>query len=147
MTVGYEPYLGARFIRMKLLQNAALTALVSQRVYRDVAPPEADYPYVVMTLLNANDLEVIGGIRVWADLLWQVEFWSRTNDDGVIAAGAAEIDAALHDTSGSMTGSTYGSGNVWAVVRERPIVLPPEIEGGVIWRRGGGEYRQLVQAL
>lgn len=152
MTVGFDPYVGARFIRAKLVQHAGLSALVSTRVFRDVAPDDAVYPYVLMGLVSAEDLRVIGEAKLWTNMLWQVEFWSRTNDDAVIAQGAALIDAALHNTSGSIAGATYGSGDVWSVVRERPLSLPAEVSTdrgtgfAAIWRRGGGEYRQLAQA-
>lgn len=146
MTVGFDPYVAARFIRAKLIQQSTLASLISTRVFRDVAPPDAAYPYVLMTLAAAEDLRALEAVKVWTNTLWQVEYWSRTNDDGVIAQGAALIDTALHKASGAMTGATYGNGNVYTTYRERALSLPAEVDGDVIWRRGGGEYRCLVAA-
>lgn len=141
MTVASEPYVARRFIRSKLLASSALVARIGTRAYYQEVPSGSGYPYVLMTLVDANDLVVVGNIRVWSDQLWQVEVWNRTTDDAVMAQDVALLDVALHNTSGTMTGPTYGSGIVFDVSRERALELPPEQDGDVVWRRSGGEYR------
>jgi hypothetical protein len=145
VTVASEPYVGRRFIRAKLLASSALVARIGSRVYYQEAPPSTAYPYVLMTLVDGNDLIVVGNARVWNDQLWQVEVWNRTIDDAVMAQDVALLDSALNNTSGTMTGPAYGSGYVYAVSRERVLELPPEIDGDVQWRRAGGEYRLKTQ--
>ena len=142
---GYAPLTAARFIRQKLIQHLGLAADIGLNVY-DQPPHEDVTRYVLMTPVSAEDLMVVGAVRIWTNMLWQVEYWARTSDGGVTAAGAALIDDALHGTSGEMTGSTYGDGYVWTCYRERALVLPPEIDGNVTWRRAGGAYRCLVSA-
>jgi hypothetical protein len=143
---GYEPLVAARFIYGRLIQYPALAAKVGTRVYQDVAPQGTAFPHIVFTQIFASDLIVVNGIRIWSNMLWQIEYWARTNDPAVVAEGAALIDAALHRKSGPLTGATYGSGYMLECFRERPLALPPRTEGDVVYRRAGGEYRQRVQA-
>ena len=142
----FEPFIAKRYVRSRLIQSATLAGLIGTSVYADVAPSGSAALYVLMTVVSAEDLMVVGADRVWSNVLMQVEAWGRTADDAVVAQVAAAIDAALHDTSGTMTGADYGSGAVFSSVRERALLLPPEIDGDVIWRRAGGEYRLKVQA-
>lgn len=137
---------GYRLIYQRLIGDPQLAADIGTRVYPDIAPAGAVYPYIVITFVSGTDLNVLncGGSRVWSDLLWQVEVWSRTNDLAVIAQRTARVDAVLHGAAGVITGAPYASGTVWSCVREQPLMLPPEIDGDVIYRRGGGEYRQFV---
>ncbi|MDQ3540919.1 MAG: hypothetical protein M3440_09540 [Chloroflexota bacterium] len=145
MTVGFDPYVGQRFIWMKLIQHLGLAADIGTDVYKDIVMGSPT-KYILMTVVNAEDLMVVGADKIWTNILWQIEYWTRANDDGVVAIGAAMIHEALHKTSGTMAGSTYGSGLVYSTHRVRALSLPPEVDGNTIWRRAGGEYRQLVQA-
>lgn len=144
-SIGHEPYVGARFLRARLIQNLTLAAWIGTHVYRDVAPMGLT-KYLLLTTVNAEDRYAIGNIRILNDELWQVEAWCKTNDDAVLAMYAAEIDAELHDATGVMTGPDYGSGVIWSTQRERSLALPAEFIDGVIWRRAGGEYRLQVKA-
>lgn len=141
-----EASAGFRFARNRLLADAQMVTWFGDRVWESVAPPDATYPYILGTLVAATDLIIIGGRRVWADMLWQWEVWSRTNDPAVVAQRATHMDGLLHNVSGTVTGASYWSGIVVGMVRERELRLPPEVDGDVIYRRGGGEYRQLVSA-
>lgn len=131
---------------MKLIQHLGLATLVGLNVFDEPAPADVTGNHIRLTLVSAEDLMVVGAVKIWTNTLWQVEYWSRTHDAGVMAEGAALINDALHNTSGTMSGSTYGDGNVWTCYRERALVLPPEIDGNVTWRRSGGEYRLLISA-
>lgn len=144
-SIGYEPHVGGRYLRAKLIQDVTLAGWFGTDVYDSVAPA-GKTRYILLTPVNAEDLYSVGNIRVWNNQLWQVEAWSRTNDTAVVAMYADRIDAVLHDTSGVMTGTTYGDGTIWSVQRERALALPPEVDGDVIWRRAGGEYRLTVRA-
>ena len=77
---------------------------------------------------------VIGGIRVWTNMLWQVEAWQNTADDAAVAMAAHAIDTTLHLASGSMSGSDYADGAIVTTYRERALTLPPEVDGNAIWR-------------
>lgn len=144
--VGYDPFVAQRFIRMKLIQHVGLAADIGLNVYDE--PPQEDVSrYVLMTPIAAEDFRTLNsGAKAWTNMLWQVEYWAKTHDAGVMAAGAALLNDALDLTSGTMSGSTYGDGEVWTCYRERPLTLPPESDGNVTWRRAGGEYRVMVTA-
>jgi hypothetical protein len=66
-------------------------------------------------------------------MVGQVEGWDP------LVTGAAEIHAALENSSGSVTG-----GEVFACTRVRPFLLP-EVRNGVQYRHLGGIYRLLVK--
>lgn len=144
--VGFDVFTAQRYIRMKLIQHVGLAAKVGLNVYDEPAPAGVTGNHIVMTNVSAEDLMVVGAVKVWTNTLWQVEYWARTHDPAVMAEGAALINDALHATSGTMSGSTYGDGNVWTCYRERALALPAEKAGDVTWRRAGGEYRVLVSA-
>lgn len=141
-----EASVGFRFARNRLLADATIVGWFGDRIWESVAPANATYPLIIGTLVAATDLMVVGATRVWANMLWQWEVWSRTNDPAVIAQRASHMDTLLHNVSGTVTGASYWSGIVVGMVRERELRLPPTVEGDVIYRRGGGEYRQFVQA-
>lgn len=144
-SIGFEPHVGARFLRMLAIQDVTLAGWFGTNVYHAIAPTGLTR-YILLTPVNMEDRYAIGNERIWNDQLWQVEAWSRTNDDSVVAQYANRIDEVLHDARGVMTGTTYGDGTIWSTQRERALALPPEVDGDVIWRRAGGEYRLTVRA-
>jgi hypothetical protein len=146
--VGSDPFVALRFLRMKLIQHVGLAADIGLHVYDEPnAVPAGVNRFVLLTPVTAADFRTLNsGAKAWTDMLWQAEYWANTHDAAVMAAGDAMLNDALDLTSGTMSGSTYGDGDVWVCYRERPLTLPPEIDGNVTWRRAGGEYRCYVTA-
>lgn len=144
--VGSDPFVALRFLRMKLIQHIGLSGLIGSNIYDEPAPAGVTR-YVLLTPITASDFRTLNsGAKAWTDMLWQVEYWAKTHDAGVMAEADAMLNDALDLTSGTMSGSTYGDGEVWVCYRERSLTLPPEKDGDVTWRRAGGEYRVRVQA-
>lgn len=132
-----EDDVASRWIRARLMQDVDLAAAAPGRVWRDEAPSGTVTPYVVYTLVAANDLMVLNGERVWTNMLWQVTGWMTGTDLAVLEPVKARIDARLHRASG-----TAGDGIVWESHRERPLVLPAVVgDNGQRYRQAGGEYR------
>lgn len=144
MTQGIEPVIAERFIGERLAAQAGLVAAVSGRIHGHAAPQaddgEPDYPFVLVTQ-NAvpQDVGAIGGILIWAVLEYVVRVVGRTNSWDPLVVPASEIDVALDDTGGAVSGGT-----VHACTRLRPFLLP-EIRAGVQYRHLGGVYRLLVK--
>lgn len=144
MTAGIEPVLAERFIQARLVARTALMTAVSGRIHGHAAPQaddgEPDYPFVLVTQ-NAvqQDLGALGGVLIWAVIEYVVRVVGRTNSWDSLVVPASEIDAALDDTAGSVTGGT-----VHACTRLRPFLLP-EVRSGVQYRHLGGVYRLLVK--
>lgn len=119
----------------------ALTPTIADRLYNGVAPPGAAFPFGVMQLLSGgNDLMALGGIRIWADMLWLIKVIARSKSEQIPKSGSIEpivdrIDALLHAKSGTVT-----NGVIWECVRERPFELPT-VERGVGYVQMGAEWR------
>lgn len=128
-----------------LANDPTLTPLIGAgqdaRVYHGIAKPGAAFPYVVFQLLSpGNDLLALGGIRIWADMLWLVKVITKSKSEDIPKTGSIEpivdrIDALLHAKSGTVT-----SGVIWECVRERPFELPT-VENGVGYVQMGAEWR------
>jgi hypothetical protein len=109
---------------------------IGKRIYNGRAEQGAAFPYVILQLLSpGNDLIVVGGQRIWSDMLWLVKVVNLGISTAKIEASADRIDALLHAKSGTVVG-----GVVHVAVRERPHELPERTDG-VDYVNLGGEYR------
>lgn len=142
----FEPLIAKTWLRATLAADSTLVALIggagSPRIYDAPAPESAAYPYVVYKPYTpGRDLAVIGGIRVWSELLYIVKAVHRAESYADPLQTLAErIDALLHRASGAVTG-----GQVIACVRVSPLELP-ELKNSVNYRHLGGVYQLQVQA-
>ena len=127
-----------QWLSTTLKADAQLTALVGTRVYNTRRPsPTTPFPCVIFQLQAVrDDLMVLGGVRVWASLLYLVRgIAEQTSYEGNLATIANRIDAVLHAQSG-----TASAGVVWVAVRERPFQMS-EIVDGRTFAHLGGLYR------
>ncbi|MGP1664480.1 MAG: tail completion protein gp17, partial [Rhodanobacter sp.] len=104
-----------QWITATLKADAQLTALVGTRIYNTRRPATGAFPCVIFQMQAArDDLMVLGGVRVWAEMLYLVRgIAEQTSYEGNLATIANRIDAALHAKSGVAT-----AGVVWVAVRE-----------------------------
>jgi hypothetical protein len=124
-----------------LTGDGQVTALMGTRLYNGVAPAgDVAYPYGVMQLLSGgNDFILVGGARLWADMLWLVKFVAKGTSTGPLEPLANRADALLHAKSG-----TVANGVIVECRRERPFELPV-YEGGQAYVQLGAEWRVKVQ--
>lgn len=116
--------------------DAGLLALVSTRIYLDVAPEGASFPFVVFQLQTPErDLVTLGARRVWSTGMWLVRGVDKATSFTTLKSIEARIDALLHGVSGSVTGGT-----VYESVREMPFRLT-EVVDRVRYLHLGGIYR------
>jgi hypothetical protein len=109
---------------------------IGKRIHNGRAPQGEKFPLVIMQLLSpGNDLIVVGGQRIWSDMLWLVKVVNEGTSTAPIEASADRIDALLHTKNGTVVG-----GVVHVAVRERPHELPERTDG-VDYVNLGGEYR------
>lgn len=121
-----------------LKADAQLTTLVSTRVFNQRRPSkDTPFPCVIFQLQAAgDDLLVLGGARVWANMLYLVRgIAEQPSNEGNLASIANRIDAVLHAKSGTAT-----AGTIWVAVRERPFQMS-EIVDGRTFAHLGGLYR------
>lgn len=127
-----------QWLSTTLKADATLAGLVSTRVYNTRRPSTTTpFPCVIFQLQAAgDDLLVLGGVRVWANMLYLVRgIAEQTSYEGNLASIANRIDAVLHAQSGTAT-----AGTVWVAVRERPFQMS-EIVDGRTFAHLGGLYR------
>ena len=127
-----------QWLNTTLKADATLTGLVSTRIYNTRRPSATTpFPVVIFQLQAAgDDLLVLGGVRVWAPLLYLVRgIAEQTSYEGTLASIANRIDTLLHAKSGTAT-----AGTVWVAVRERAFQMS-EIVDGRTFAHLGGLYR------
>ena len=127
-----------QWLSTTLKADATLTGLVSTRIYNTRRPSATTpFPVVIFQLQAAgDDLLVLGGVRVWAPLLYLVRgIAEQTSYEGTLASIANRIDTLLHAKSGTAT-----AGTVWVAVRERAFQMS-EIVDGRTFAHLGGLYR------
>lgn len=130
-----ESLTAEQWLYSKLTNSAALTAVVSTRIYAYVAPQGATLPCVVYQQQAARDVQGVGPARIWANMVYLVKVIGQTRSFGDLETAANAIDTALQAASGSNT-----RGNVWACVRDSPFALVESTEAGE-YRHLGGIYR------
>lgn len=140
MTQGKEMLAAAAWLYSKLAADSALTAVVSTRIYNEVAPQNATYPLVVYQMQSAVDLPAAGGGRILTNSQWLVRAISTAPTfGGDLATAATRIDVVLQAAEGSVT-----DGYVVACVRSRVFQMV-ESDSGVQYRHLGGFYEIAVQ--
>ncbi len=138
--------LGATFgyIYDLLANDSAIIALVSDRIFRDIAPPTATLPYITFSLISSPDRNAIGARRrLFTRPLLLVKGMTEGTDERPADLIASAIDNALmgqNDLAPSDGIAKLG------VFREQPIAYVEE-EQGVQYRHVGGNYRIFVHKL
>lgn len=140
MTVGAEVDIVYDWISTTLANSPAVTGYVGNRVYADLAPATAQYPYIVYQLLQTTDVQLVNAQRVLVDGEYIVRAVAKANTYSFLRPIAAAIDTALEGVTGSVTNGGY----VVASQRTRQYAQVEEHEGGTI-RNLGGVYRMLAQ--
>lgn len=89
----------------RLNGDTTLAGLVTG-VYRDRAPDEAAFPFVVFALEYGRDHETLNAVRIWTEMNYAVKIVTDARSLATIAPAADRIDALLHRASGAATGIT-----------------------------------------
>lgn len=125
-----------------LTGDSGLVAVVGDRVYSEVAPAGAVYPFVVFSQQNVDD--VVGATeatRIMVDGLWSVLGVDETGTwQGDLKTISDRIDVVLQASAGG----TVDGHTVFASHRVRPLRFV-ETRDGRQFRRLGGTYRILAQ--
>lgn len=138
----------SEWIYSKLVAASAVTAIVGSgsaaRIYADVAPPGASWPFVIFQ--HQGSVDVTGqnpGTRVLVSSLWTVKAVARGESYAALATLADALDAALQAASGTADDAT-----IYSCVREQPLQFAELDESstpGGQWRHLGAIWRILVQ--
>lgn len=127
----------AKHITAALLDDVALSALVSTRIYADAAPEGAVYPFVVISHAGGNDRIVPGAdARIMTRDRWLVKAVHNERSPALARKIAGLIDQALVGSTGSVTldGQTY---YISSLYRTSPIDNGGEVNGKYYVNSGG----------
>lgn len=92
---------GSAWIYSVLTGSTSLAALVSTRIYRDEAPENATFPYVVMQQIDAVPVQNAFRDRLMDGERWQIKAVNKANSYTTVNSIAALIETLLHKTRGS----------------------------------------------
>lgn len=137
--LGAEVVLGYDFIAATLLADADVIAIIGDRVYQDVAPASAIYPFIVIQNQLSDDMLGVGSVRIYTDTIFIVKAVAQVDTYDPLRPLAKAIDVALNGVTGSVL-----DGTVFACIREESFRLA-ETEEGVHHKNLGGSYRLQLQ--
>lgn len=83
-----------------LSNKSEITAFVSDRVYPDIGPEDAAYPFITITVVNENHDHHLEGASGFVNPFVQIDAWCETIDDQLKLAKA--IRNSLDGYTGSM---------------------------------------------
>lgn len=127
------------FLYEKLSGDATLTGLVGSRIYADVAPKVATYPFILFSLVNGTPTRGVGPAVIWFDELWQV----AAVDDGRGYETCGEIIDRVRAVLDASSG-TLDDGTVVACM-EVGYFRFSAVEHGVVYKTLGLEFRVFSQ--
>ncbi len=137
-----ETWIADQWLYATLHGDATIVAAVGDRIYADVAPLDAAYPFIVYNLRSAQDVAGVGAQRILSQLDYQVKAIAQGASYQPIKAIAQRIDELLHRKSGTTT-----DGTVITAVRLEPVRYPEtDAQSGVQYKHLGGIYRLQAQS-
>jgi len=111
-------------------------ALVGDRVYAYMAPPDAVFPYIVFNFVSGVPLAVVNAIKIWEEMIYQVKAIGKTSSPASLEAIATKIEELLHRKQGTVT-----NGEVLTSQHEAAVSYPELGDNGVRYHHLGGLYR------
>lgn len=125
-----------------LSNDTALAAIVGARVYSDVAPATATFPFVTFSEQSSTDVRTASGQnRIMIDSLYVIRGIVTDTSFNVQSQAIAErIDALFHASQGGNANGTV----VFTSHREQSFRLA-EQQAGKSFRHLGGIYRVYAQ--
>ena len=137
-----KSYIAEEFLITKLKGDAQLTALVSDRIYADVAPTNPVFPFVTIRYETYSDVETVNGKRPIQQFTYLVVASGKIASYAPLQPILERIDAILDRTEGKTT--TY-VGTVISCTFDGLYKMPYVDESGVNFRDIGNRYSLIVQ--
>lgn len=130
-----------RWLFSTLAASAALAALVGNRIFGDLVPPNTVFPLVFYTLPGARDnLMTLNANFIWSELPYTVRYVDKVESYVTLEAGATAIENALSRASGSNV-----SGVICASIYRAPFKMTEIDKDGSTLCHLGGFYDLYVQ--
>lgn len=128
------------FIVDTLTGDATLMALIDGVYSEKNVPSGTDLPYVVFGYRGGSLLRVVGTVRFWHDLVYDIKAVGIATAYDALVTIANRIDTLLELAQGAATGGTI-------VVSEFEAAVPvaDDEDGGVVYENITHRYRLKVQ--
>lgn len=124
-----------------LTAGTALAALVGTRIFHDLAPGSAAYPFVAFAMQgSAEEQRTLGGGEAWVDYPWQVKAIAETRDAAEAAYDAAHVAM-------SAAGAVSATGLVVVATTRSVVFTMTETEpsDGTVLHHVGGVYHVMAR--
>ncbi len=141
-----EPAAATIWLYNVLKAHSPLLALVSTRIYPDIAPGKSTYPLIVSTLRSSRNTSPLGQNRLLRAQTIVTFNVLAVTDEGDKTSAADEIahyiDAALSDAEESVTlhGQTYSI----SIGEKEEDIRTYTVEDGRRYNRVGAAYQVVV---
>jgi len=136
-----EDDLVSRWLNAMLISDVTLAGLTPGGIFEGGAGDATPTPYVYYGMASAVDLMVVGAIRVWTNMLWDVTAVAQTTDPRVMRPISDRIDDLLHRASGSTVEGVILSATRQAMIRRGP----ERAENGKLYLYRTQEFRVMAQ--
>lgn len=137
-----KSFTAERYILSKLAADSQLANLVGDRIFADVAPTNAVFPFVTIRYETYNDLGTIDGSRPIQELSYLVVASGKGASYGPLEPIVERIDAILDKTQGK---PPSGNGVVLSCTFDGLYKMPYTDETGANYRDIGNRYTLLLQ--
>lgn len=129
----------AEFLFEELTGHAPLTALVGDRVYRDLAPPGAALPYAIFSFVAGLDRNAMGS----RSIIFTRPFWDiKGVTKGTDSTAADAIADAIHGAVNGKQRLNVADGELIVLgCRRESLIEFPELTEDQLYLHRGGEYR------
>lgn len=130
-----EIVIAQRWLYARLHGDSTLAAMTPGGIVDAVAPGGTVMPFLVLDDVSDVSRFVLSGIHVESDEEWQVTAWAKTRDRaGVLGPILYRVYQLLHNTSGTVSGSSIGS--VWSCVCTGHLNLEDQSDTTVLGMAG-----------
>lgn len=138
-----EAAIGFTWLYSTLSGDSQLTSLAPGGVWRGLAPPESETPFVVMSLQSASDSVTMNGFRMLVECTFLLKVVGPASETATIMNAADRLDALIGSPP---TSGTTSDGAVLASYRQSPVSIQ-ELVNGELFENMGGLYRLQIEKI
>lgn len=129
-----------KWIYDTLVNDAATTAIIGQRVYHGVAPKGTAYPFIVFSHQGGPDTQGVCTVRIQANPVFQIKVISDGNPNQSARDVADRIDGLFQEAV-----TQISDGYVFSSRRTQPIdYVESKPNGGGHYTHLGGLFRLVI---
>lgn len=136
-----EAAIGFTWLYSTLTNDSQLPSLVPGGVWRSLAPPETQTPFIVMSLQSANDVVSMNGFRIIVDCTYLLKVVGPASETATIMNAADRLDALIGSPP---TSGTTSDGAVLSSLRKSPLSID-ELVNGELFLNQGGLYDLIIE--